>query len=380
METDHPGRMGRCSQQHFGESPPWSVGIEEELFVLDAETLEPVPVPPDLLDGDPPQAGALPLPARADDHCLPVGGGGDERARVAPRRRGTRGRWAGAPARRGRTHPFAGPAEQELTDDPGLAAFAEYAGHSARVQYCCGLHVHVGVPGADDCLDRLEAVLPWLPVVLALSANSPYFSGRETGYASTRAELLTRLPRTAAPPAFGSYAGWETYVERLIELGLADDYIRTWWDIRPHPRLGTLELRMPDQPTSLELTAAFAALGQALVARQRARADRGSGDLRPEPLRRAALRRRRRADPPGRLAPGDGSGADPGAPGSCPPDHRAARDIGAPRTIRAPRAANPGRRAARPRPRRGSARAHRLAGRQDGGSMSSCPSARTRSR
>lgn len=251
--------------QHFGESPPWSVGIEEELFVLDAETLEPVPVPSDLLDGTRRKRelfrSLLELTTTA---CPSVAEAMNELESLradAAREAGGQGLRLAAVG----THPFAGPAEQELTDDPGLAAFAEYAGHSARVQYCCGLHVHVGVPGADDCLDRLEAVLPWLPVVLALSANSPYFSGRETGYASTRAELLTRLPRTAAPPAFGSYAGWETYVERLIELGLADDYIRTWWDIRPHPRLGTLELRMPDQPTSLELTAAFAALGQALV-------------------------------------------------------------------------------------------------------------------
>ena len=127
------------------------------------------------------------------------------------------------------------------------------------------------------CLERLEAVLPWLPLVLALSANSPYAAGTETGLASTRAELLTLLPRSGGPPVFASYADWERFAERLVELGLADEITRIWWDVRPHPRFGTLEVRMPDQPTRLEATVALAWLVQALVARAPAAppADRG---------------------------------------------------------------------------------------------------------
>jgi carboxylate-amine ligase len=104
-----------------------------------------------------------------------------------------------------------------------------------------------------------------LPVVLAVSANSPYAAGRETGLSSTRAEVLALLPRSGAPPAFASYADWERFAERLLELGLADAYTRIWWDVRPHPRFGTLEVRMPDQPTRLEATAALAGLVHALV-------------------------------------------------------------------------------------------------------------------
>ena len=102
--------------------------------------------------------------------------------------------------------------------------------------------------------------------MLALSANSPYLAGRATGLASNRAEVLAQLPRAGAPPAFGSYGAWEGFVERLIGLGLADDYTRFWWDVRPHPRFGTLEIRMPDQPTSLAVTVALSALLQALCA------------------------------------------------------------------------------------------------------------------
>jgi carboxylate-amine ligase len=127
-------------------------------------------------------------------------------------------------------------------------------------------------------MGRLEAVLPLLPAVLALSANSPYADGAETGLASTRAELLQLLPRAGAPPAFDSYEEFLAFAELLVKLELADDLMRLWWDVRPHPRLGTLEIRAPDQPTRLADTAALAGLCHALVVAAHptaARADRG---------------------------------------------------------------------------------------------------------
>jgi carboxylate-amine ligase len=120
------------------------------------------------------------------------------------------------------------------------------------------------MPTAEACHQALEQVLPWLPLLLALSANSPYFCGAQTGLASNRAEILAQLPRSGAPPAFSSYREWEAFVERFVRLGLAEDHTRFWWDARPHPTFGTLEIRMPDQPTALGLTGAFAALVQAL--------------------------------------------------------------------------------------------------------------------
>jgi carboxylate-amine ligase len=101
--------------------------------------------------------------------------------------------------------------------------------------------------------------------VLALSANSPYFEGRDTGMLSIRAEVLGFLPRHGAPPAFRDYAEWERFVDRLVRLGLIPDYTMLWWDVRPHPRFGTLEVRMPDQPTDGARSAAFVALLQALA-------------------------------------------------------------------------------------------------------------------
>src|SRR5437764_1181304 len=162
------------------------------------------------------------------------------------------------------SHPFSDPEQQQIAPDPRYKEFVGFAGVSARRQGVSGLHVHVGMGSADACYATLEAILPWLPLVLALSANSPYLAGVETGLASNRAEVLAQLPRSGAPPAFGSYQAWEAWIERLVALGVADGYTRFWWDIRPHPNLGTLEIRMPDQPTELEKTAVFAALLQAL--------------------------------------------------------------------------------------------------------------------
>jgi carboxylate-amine ligase len=250
----------------FGESSPFSVGIEEELFVLDAATLELAPVPPGLLDGRRFKAELFTSMLELNTGvCRDVE---EAVAELAELRREARRRLHGHGLElvAAATWPTGLTAEQTVAPKLRLQRFAEYAGPSARRQLCAGLHVHIGVASPEECMARLEAVLPWLPLVLALSANSPYFEGAETGLASTRAELLALLPRSGAPPAFEDYEAWARFAESLVALGLADDLMRLWWDVRPHPRLGTLEVRMPDQPTRLAATAAFAALCQALVA------------------------------------------------------------------------------------------------------------------
>jgi carboxylate-amine ligase len=249
----------------FGESSPFSVGIEEELFVLDAETLEPASVPEGVLDGERFKPELLTTMLELNTRvCADVGQAVDELAslRLEARRR-LRGH--GLELAAAGTWPTAVLGEQPVSPLEPLRRFADYAGPSALRQHCAGLHVHVGVASPEECMGRLEAVLPWLPAVLALSANSPYVGGEETGLASTRAELLSLLPRAGAPPAFAGYEDWARFAELLVELGLADDLMRLWWDVRPHPRLGTLEVRMPDQPTRLASTAAFAELCHALV-------------------------------------------------------------------------------------------------------------------
>jgi carboxylate-amine ligase len=260
-------------EQRFGQSPPFSIGVEEEVMILDAETLALAPAVDLLIE----KSQQLKLPGRLKtelfasivelntDVCDSVGGAHEALREL----RSAAGQIAGNHGLRlaaAGTHPFSDPEEQQIASDPRYKEFVGFAGVSARRQGVSGLHVHVGMASADACYATLEAILPWMPLVLALSANSPYLAGRATGLASNRAEVLAQLPRAGAPPPFGSYSGWESFVERLIGLGLADDYTRFWWDVRPHPRFGTLEIRMPDQPTSLGLTAALSALLQALCA------------------------------------------------------------------------------------------------------------------
>jgi carboxylate-amine ligase len=250
----------------FGRSDAWTVGIEEELFVLDSESLEPAPVPGSLVDGAARKrelfAAVVELNTGASGSVAEAG----EELRALRDDARRRAASAGLALAAVGTWPEAVPEAQEITPDPGYLTFVDYAGPSARRQFCSGLHVHVGVASPEACLQTLEAVLPWLPAVLAVSANSPYVGGAETGLSSSRAEILALLPRSGAPPVFGSYGEWESFAEGLVELGLADDWTRIWWDVRPHPRFGTLEVRMPDQPTRVDVTVAFAALLQALVA------------------------------------------------------------------------------------------------------------------
>jgi carboxylate-amine ligase len=258
-------------EQRFGEGTPFSLGVEEELMILDAETLEQVAAVDKILAGvaglDLPGTVKTELFASVFETNTNVCASAAEVDEALPALR----RAAGAAAGReglaiaaAATHPFARPEAQPIVKEQRYVTFVGYGGISVRRQGVQGLHVHVGMPAAEDCWRCLEAIVPWLPVVLALSANSPWFAGELNGMASNRAPILAELPRAGAPPAFSSYAEWEAWVERLVRLGVTEDYTRIWWDVRPHPKLGTLEVRVPDQPTDVHRSAAFAALLQAL--------------------------------------------------------------------------------------------------------------------
>ena len=257
----------------FGEGEPLTIGIEEEVMILDAETLQQVGAVETILRET--EGHGLPgilktelFASVFEINTSPVTSAEEAGETVVALRR----RAADAAARNGLaiaaggTHPFARPEDQPVVDEERYTAFVGYAGISARRQGVQGLHVHVAMPSADACWWALEAMLPWLPLVLAVSANSPWLAGELTGMASNRAPVLAELPRAGGPPAFGSYGGWEEWVERLMALGVTQDYTRIWWDIRPHPRFGTLEVRMPDQPTLAARTTALAGVIQALAA------------------------------------------------------------------------------------------------------------------
>jgi carboxylate-amine ligase len=256
----------------FGGRRPLTLGVEEELMILDADTLDQVAAVDRILRGvegrDLPGlvktelfASVFELNTRPCETAAEVDAALVELRRAAADAAEAEGLAVAAAG----SHPFAKPEAQPIVKEERYVSFVGYLGISARRQGVQGLHVHLAMPDRDACWRVLDGMLPWLPVVLALSVNSPWLDGQLTGMASNRALVLAELPRGGAPPAFGSYAAWEAWVERLVRLGVTRDYTRIWWDIRPHPGLGTLEVRMPDQPTDVRLSAAFAALLQALA-------------------------------------------------------------------------------------------------------------------
>jgi len=261
------------SAHAFGAGAPLRIGVEEELMILDAETLDPVPRVETLVA----EAERLALPGSVKTELFasvvelntrPCATAAEALAALRELRAATGeiARGHGLALAAAGTHALARPEEQEIVQEQRYLDFVAYAGVTARRQGVNGLHVHVAVPDAAACLRALEGALPWLPLLLALSANSPYLAGERTGLASNRAEVLGQLPRNGAPPVFATFADWERTVERMTRLGLVSDYSALWWDVRPHPRLGTLEVRACDQPTAVELSGAFVALVQALVA------------------------------------------------------------------------------------------------------------------
>jgi len=182
----------------FGQSGPFTVGIEEELFCLEAEPLAPRPFPRDALDGArlKEELFASVVELNTGVHQT-VAEATEELASLRARAKNAAAE-AGLVLAAAGTWPTAVPEEQPVGESPAYRKFVDYAGPSARRQYVSGLHVHIGMESPEACMAALEAVLPWLPLVLALSANSPYIEGEDTGLCSARAETLALLPRSAA--------------------------------------------------------------------------------------------------------------------------------------------------------------------------------------
>jgi glutamate---cysteine ligase / carboxylate-amine ligase len=260
-------------EQRFGASPRLSLGVEEELMIVAADGYGQVAGVDRILRG----VEGLQLPGRLKTELFAsvfeintnVSATAAEVDAALPVLRAAAwdsARAEGLAIAAAGSHPFARPEAQPIVKEERYVTFVGYGGISVRRQGVQGLHVHVAMPSGDACWRCLEGILPWLPVVLALSANSPWFAGELNGMASNRAPILAELPRAGAPPAFADYEEWEAWIERLTELGVLQDYTRTWWDVRPHPLFGTLEIRVPDQPTDVRLSPAFTALLQAMCA------------------------------------------------------------------------------------------------------------------
>jgi carboxylate-amine ligase len=245
----------------FDEPSPPTLGLEEEVLLLDPHTLDLAPVADAVLarmDGDPRFTRELPAaqleivvpPAATVAEAVTVLG--DARRDLA---RATAGLVSIGVAG---LHPFAA-AEGRLNDGPRYDATAREYGVVARRQLLCALQVHVAIRGADRALAVYNGLRAYLPELAALAANAPFHDGRDTGLASARPTVSGQLPRQGVPPPLAS---WEAYAEALAWTG---DPGRWWWELRPHPRHGTLELRVPDAQTTVREAGAVAAVAQSLA-------------------------------------------------------------------------------------------------------------------
>jgi glutamate---cysteine ligase / carboxylate-amine ligase len=129
----------------------------------------------------------------------------------------------------------------------------------------CGVHVHVGMPDGETAVRACNGMRAWIPLLQALSANSPFWYGRDSGLASTRSVICNSFPRAGTPRSFADYSDFALTVEQLSALGECSDYSYLWWDVRPHPRLGTLEIRALDAQSSMTDLAGLVALVHCLA-------------------------------------------------------------------------------------------------------------------
>ena len=252
----------------FGRGRPFQLGVEEELLLVDPATRRLAPVSSAIVP-----AVALPETGGAVMHdvyeaCVetasPVSANALDATRALAALRRALGA-AGATLMGGGIHPAA-----ELGDAPHVAAPRyEEIGRQLRGLLqrtpTCALHVHVGMPDPGTAIRAFNRMREHLPLLQGLAAHSPFWFGDDSGFATARAQLFRGYPRADVPRTF---AGWEDYdisMRQIVAAAGVPDYTFLWWDIRPHPRLGTLEVRAMDAQARLGSVAGLAALVHALV-------------------------------------------------------------------------------------------------------------------
>jgi carboxylate-amine ligase len=287
---------------HNFTGPAFTVGIEEELMLLHADGLDLAQEIEAILAAVPPAIDGQVKPELMQSvlevATKPCAGVTEAVAELAVLRRSVieiaeeRGLRLAAAG----THPFAEPNEQLIVDRPRYRELADELGYIARQELIFGTHVHVAIEGADRAIYVADGIRQFLPLFLALSTNSPFWRREHTGMMSARTPVFRAFPRVGIPPHYGTWEIYSHRVETMVKSGAIDDYTYLWWDVRPHPNLGTVETRVFDQQTKLADTAALAALTVALARRFSRNYDAGEplveqpGELVDDNKVRAALR------------------------------------------------------------------------------------------
>jgi carboxylate-amine ligase len=253
--------------------PAFTLGVEEEFQIIDPDSRELRSRAREMLDEG---RAVLQEHVKAELHqsVVEIGTGickdaGEVRRDVTrlraeiirlARRNGLRVAAAG-------THPFSHWAEQLITPDPRYDAIVDELQNVARANLVFGLHVHVGIADRDLAVQIMNEARYMLPHLLALSTNSPFWLGRNTGLKSYRTRVFEKFPRTSIPETFETAAAFDEFVRVLVKTNCIDNGKKVWWDVRPHPFYDTLEFRICDVPLRADETVGLAALIQAICAK-----------------------------------------------------------------------------------------------------------------
>jgi carboxylate-amine ligase len=258
--------------EHAFSGPSYTLGIEEELMIVDDKTLDlsnsierlladlrsvdtDGEVKPELMEG---VCEIATTPVR---NTVEAG----EQLRALRRTVNQVARTHGLEIGSAGTHPFALWEDQRIVARPRYRDLISGLQFVARQEIIFGIHVHVGVDDPDKAIHVTNGMRVHAPLLLALSANSPFWRGDGTGLDSTRTPVFRAFPRVGIPPRYDDFADWARRIQFMMESKVIGDYTYLWYDVRPHPNFGTVEVRVMDSQTRVEHTLALAALVQAMV-------------------------------------------------------------------------------------------------------------------
>jgi glutamate---cysteine ligase / carboxylate-amine ligase len=258
--------------EHRFTGPSYTLGIEEELMIVDNETLDLSNSIEGLLDdlSEITTEGEV-KPELMESVCeiatTPTANAAEAGAQLRALRRqvqqvaAQRGLAIGSAG----THPFAMWEDQRIVARPRYRDLVSGLQFVARQEIIFGIHVHVGIDDPNKAIHVTNGMRVHLPLLLSLSANSPFWRGDSTGLNSTRTPIFRTFPRVGIPPRYDNFEDWRKRIEFMVRAKAIGDYTYLWYDVRPHPNFGTVEIRVMDSQTRVEHTLALAALIQAMV-------------------------------------------------------------------------------------------------------------------
>src|SRR5947209_11535 len=257
---------------HHFRPPSFTIGVEEELMILDEGSRELAQAIDSQLEDSPAQELAGEIKPELMESVLeictaPCADVTEAGAQLRALRRRVTETAASKGLRIGSagTHPFAMWEDQRIVARPRYRGLVSSLAFVARQELIFGMHVHVGVDAPDTAIHVANGMRVHIPVLVALTANSPFWRADATGMASTRMPIFRSFPRVGIPPTYRDWADYERRIDFMVRSGVVEDYTYLWYDVRPHPNFGTVEVRTMDSQTRVEHTIAIAALVQAMV-------------------------------------------------------------------------------------------------------------------